>query len=524
MAFGKTSKDPFSTRVGHLIENSTVGTVHTEDWGQFMNICDFINTTEEGPKEAVKAIKRRIFKNYNHKEVRLSLSLLDMCMQNCCVTFQALVVKKDFCKVLVKQLKPKYNLPIVMQNKILHFIMTWSKGLEGGSIDVSDVKEVYLDLLKKGIVFPCQETNGEMSCEDHVSSSQNTKQPLSCTQSKTCPIDRPPASSTVLLAPEQIGKLYSELDMVKTNVTAMSLILLENAPDTTNLQDMDLLQKLNTTCRSMQERIMELLVAVQNDDVTAELIQVNDDLNNAFLRYERFSRNRIRLTEDHIRQADCTEIETNKPSAPKSDLIDLNSRSQAPDFQARATKTSLPATNMDILSMGFEPSTDPFQSRHYSNWESSTTDAVTTMPFLYPQLSSLMLEDNRTALFTTGTQFEGQHVLPPRIYDNVTSSNPSKAISSFYPSEGFTPLSSSHQLQTAFETLEPVSVTVNTEARSEGLPAASDTDTIKESSLPPSYYELIEFDPLADTSHSEAIYEDIDKYLFKTEVKQNTEC
>jgi hypothetical protein len=37
----------------------------------------------------------------------------------------------------------------------------------------------------------------------------------------------------------------------------------------------------------MQERIMDLLVVVENEDVTMELIQVNEDLNNAVLGYER---------------------------------------------------------------------------------------------------------------------------------------------------------------------------------------------------------------------------------------------
>lgn len=39
----------------------------------------------------------------------------------------------------------------------------------------------------------------------------------------------------------------------------------------------------------MQERIMDLLVVVENEDVTVELIQVNEDLNNAILGYERWA-------------------------------------------------------------------------------------------------------------------------------------------------------------------------------------------------------------------------------------------
>lgn len=46
-------------------------------------------------------------------------------------------------------------------------------------------------------------------------------------------------------------------------------------------------QKLYKTCRVMQERIMELLVTVENEDVIVELIQVNEDLNNVLLGHER---------------------------------------------------------------------------------------------------------------------------------------------------------------------------------------------------------------------------------------------
>ncbi|XP_038013421.1 TOM1-like protein 1 isoform X3 [Motacilla alba alba] len=381
MAFGKAPRDPFGTAVGSLVERATLGSLQTEEWGQFMHICDVINVTEEGPKDAVKALKKKLSKNCNHKEIRLTLSLLEMCMENCGPRFQSLVVKKDFCKdKLVKLLNPRYNLPIDMQEKILTFIMVWAQGFQG-MVDVSEVKEVYLELLKKGVEFPSSDTSSggsKISPQPCAKSFPSSASPAKCS---FLPL---PTGPTLLLTPEQIGKLYSELDMAKMNVRVMSSILKENVPGSENPDDMNLLQKLYKTCRMMQERIMELLVTVENEDVIVELIQVNEDLNNVLLGHERFSRNRVRFLENQRIQREREELYRKQPSAPSSDLLGLSIDS--------------PSSVSAVLQR------DPAVSPSGNGLSAHPEDKTRSHPSLYPQLDSATPTKAHQSLFAAEAQ------------------------------------------------------------------------------------------------------------------------
>lgn len=52
-------------------------------------------------------------------------------------------------------------------------------------------------------------------------------------------------------------------------------------------------QQLFTYLNSeMQNRIVELIGRVTHDEITAELLRLNDELNNLFLRYQRYEKNR----------------------------------------------------------------------------------------------------------------------------------------------------------------------------------------------------------------------------------------
>ncbi|XP_035414649.1 TOM1-like protein 1 isoform X2 [Cygnus atratus] len=472
MAFGKAPKDPFGTAVGSLIERATFGALQTEEWGQFLHICDVINATEEGPKDAVKALKKKLSKNCNHKEIRLTLSLLDMCVQNCGPRLQSLVVKKDFCKdKLVKLLNPRYNLPIDMQERILTFIMTWARGFQG-MVDVTEVKEVYLELLKKGVEFPSADTStgGPKSSSQHpTKSSPSSANP---TKRSLLPL---PTGPTLLLTAEQIGKLYSELDMAKMNVRVMSSILKENVPGSENPDDMNLLQKLYKTCRVMQERIMELLVTVENEDVIVELIQVNEDLNNVLLGHERFSRNRVRFLENQRIQREREELYRKQPSAPSSDLLDLSTDSPCPVSTVLGTESA--ASQFSGLNC---ISAHPEDARRHH-------------PSIYPQLDSATTIKAQQFPFTTEAQNNSGITPAGHTYSNLAT------LLSPVP-------------------LNPVNLqTGHTTSLNGSSPAA----TSKNKSQSPHYYEIMEFDPLAPT---EAIYEEIDVTVLKPEVKKDTEC
>ncbi|GAB1296665.1 TOM1-like protein 1 [Apodemus speciosus] len=526
MAFGKSHRDPYATSVGHLVEKATFAGLQTEDWGQFMHICDIINTTQDGPKDAVKALKKRISKNYNHKEIQLSLSgllgnecldsirfpesldiarvdfiyrtlplfsnclhpdattrqsrLIDMCVQNCGPSFQSLIVKKEFVKdTLVKLLNPRYTLPLETQNRILNFIKTWSQGFAGG-VDVSEVKEVYLDLLKKGVQFPPSHEEPDTRQEaGQISPSRPTSVPTAPALSSIIA----PKSPTISLVPEQIGKLHSELDMVKMNVKVMTAILMENTPGSENHDDIELLRlnhrKLYKTGREMQERIMDLLVVVENEDVTVELIQVNEDLNNAILGYERsrtcivcsdwtlnnmdhrFTRNQQRLLEQKRNPMEATNT-SSEPSAPSCDLLNLSPTLPVPTSN-EGTLNSMNAQLSSLTLIGVSSPSPVITNNLY--------------PSLQPQIDLLASEDIEipTFGFPRGPDKTSPQVTHMMIFWNTP-------VQYYYSQFPYTLPQQRHRTRGCH-------------------PCQATIQMIKNSDLqPPNYYEVMEFDPLAPTT------------------------
>ncbi|XP_053577212.1 target of Myb1 membrane trafficking protein isoform X2 [Bombina bombina] len=294
--------NPFGTPVGQRIEKATDGSLRSEDWALNMEICDIINETEEGPKDAMRALKKRIVGNKNFQEVILTLTVLETCVKNCGHRFHVLVANQEFVEgVLVRTILPKNNAPTIVHDKVLNIIQAWADAFRS-SPDLTGVVSVYEDLRRKGLEFPMTDldTLSPIHTPQASFSRPELAPPQRClpadiqqhAESVRSPAPYPPAPAdgAIIPTPEQVAKLRSELEVVNGNVKVMSEMLTELVPQKAKQSDVELLQELNRTCRSMQQRVLELVPRVTHEQLIEELLIVNDNLNNVFLRHDRFER------------------------------------------------------------------------------------------------------------------------------------------------------------------------------------------------------------------------------------------
>jgi hypothetical protein len=99
-------------------------------------------------------------------------------------------------------------------------------------------------------------------------------------------------------------------------------MLNELTPGKEHDEDWELIRDLNATCESMQKRIVELIEKVANEEVTNELLRINDELNLLFVRYERFVKKKTSVAPGSV-QARANEPPLPRKSDEPASLIDL---------------------------------------------------------------------------------------------------------------------------------------------------------------------------------------------------------
>jgi len=293
-AFFGVGGNPFATPVGQKIEQATDASLASENWALNMEICDIINETEDGAKDAMKAIRKRLqlAAGKNYTVVMYTLTVLETCVKNCDRKFHVLACNKEFISELVKLIGPKNEPPSAVQEKVLSLIQSWADAFHQHS-ELNGVVQVYQELKTKGIEFPMTDLDAMAPIHTPQKVVRESKVDMSTVDSGS---HSPSASSAAVnsssVTPEQMTKLKADLDILQTNMTVFGEMINELTPGNEHPADLQLLQELHATLLKMQERLVELISRLASDDFTGDLLRINDHLNNLFLRYRRFEKNR----------------------------------------------------------------------------------------------------------------------------------------------------------------------------------------------------------------------------------------
>ncbi|CAA9995232.1 unnamed protein product [Nesidiocoris tenuis] len=235
--------NPFSTPVGSKIEQATDGSLASENWALNMEICDLINETEDGPKDAIKAIRKRLQQavGKNYTIVMFTLTVLETCVKNCGKRFHVLVCNKEFVNELVRLIGPKNGPPQAVQEKVLYLIQSWVDAFHRHP-DLRGVVEVYTELKAKGVEFPMTDLDSMAPIHTPKKSVPAKAEVDPAVLSRSPGNGEPTLSLPTIpsLTPEQLTKLRSDLDILQTNMAVFGEMLNEMTPGNEHPSDIQL--------------------------------------------------------------------------------------------------------------------------------------------------------------------------------------------------------------------------------------------------------------------------------------------
>lgn len=313
-ALGLT-EDPLHTPIGEKLLEATDEHLISENWEANIAICDLVNSSAQGPGQAVRAIRKQleVSAGKSPKSTLLTLTLLESCVKNCRREFTILVSSRDFAEFLLSRvISPQLEPGPDIQTKVLSLLQSWAHAFSHDP-DLQGVAEVYIELKKKGIQFPVPSDDDLLLVQSmqpgprspSQSTPSSTPTPSIDSQANQSPThsnnSRKTSSQSSMevrprriprggkLTSDQVSKLGRDIQITQRHLAVFSELLSELLPGQEHPEDLEMLVGVAATSQEMQDRVVELLGAVQGSpEITAALLDINDKMNSEMERYKRY--------------------------------------------------------------------------------------------------------------------------------------------------------------------------------------------------------------------------------------------
>ena len=361
--FLKSGDGSLKTIIGQKIAQATHKDLRTTNWALNLEICDDVNSAEDGPNQAIKAIRTR-FQQRDDRQIENSLILLDTLVKNCGKRVHVLIATRDFMCELIRLVSPKDPSSTAVKDRALTFIERCSDAFKQDK-SLSAVNEAYQYLKSQKVEFPAQNLDDMVSIHTPRASHSVIDPPMRSTTSQLSQQASPQQPEPQLsISNNDLMRINKELLVVRGNDAVMNEIL-SDVSQNPSPEDIQLLRDLHTTCKEMYKRMVALLEQIVDETLVCQLLDLIDKLNNTFLRYERYERN-LAMSAPADRHGAPAPLVAPTPGMqnPPSQVTASSGLGEVSTNNVYAVPQSQPASNIDdLLSLDHQPSvpqTNPF--------------------------------------------------------------------------------------------------------------------------------------------------------------------
>ncbi|KAG2233541.1 hypothetical protein INT48_007143 [Thamnidium elegans] len=247
------SKKIVPTDITASIEKATNSSVTELDWALVFQICDSVNSTDLGAKEARKLLQKKMISSDPKTQV-LALEILNSLAENCTAKFQSQLAAKSFSEDLYHLASSKTTDDRV-HGKLAQCLETWNRQF-GTDTNFGGIRRAYDVMMNVGVT-PTQKRT-----------SQRFRQP-SLPREPPKPVD-----------------VKGDIELALNSAQLFSQTLSFTDPTVEDISKNELIQEFYNNCKQAQQTLASHLEICEDSNDISYLINANNELLSCFKSYD----------------------------------------------------------------------------------------------------------------------------------------------------------------------------------------------------------------------------------------------